>query len=179
MLVKGATDSKVYGANMGPTWGPHGTDRTRVGPMLAPWALLSGTRCAKTACCYICAQKCVWSAWIILSTSDEMTDGLWHVLNISTKMCDGDQMGYAIRGLLIAATTRKAKISQTKFSTLLAHCEGNPPVTGEFPSKRRVARGLDIFYDLCLNTCWANNRYAGDFRRHRAHRDVALMYMHV
>ena len=27
---------------MGPTWGPPGADRTRVGPMLAPWTLLSG-----------------------------------------------------------------------------------------------------------------------------------------
>ena len=28
---------------MGPTWGPSGADRTHVGPMLAPWTLLSGT----------------------------------------------------------------------------------------------------------------------------------------
>ena len=28
---------------MGPTWGPSGADRTEVGPMLAPWILLSGT----------------------------------------------------------------------------------------------------------------------------------------
>ena len=27
---------------MGPTWGPFGADRTQVGPMLAPWTLLSG-----------------------------------------------------------------------------------------------------------------------------------------
>ena len=26
----------------GPIWGPPGTDRTQVGPMLAPWSLLSG-----------------------------------------------------------------------------------------------------------------------------------------
>ena len=29
---------------MGPTWGPSGADRTQVGPMLAPWTLLSGYR---------------------------------------------------------------------------------------------------------------------------------------
>ena len=28
---------------MGPTWGPSGADRTQMGPMLAPWSLLSGT----------------------------------------------------------------------------------------------------------------------------------------
>ena len=27
---------------MGPTWGPSGANRTQVGPMLAPWTLLSG-----------------------------------------------------------------------------------------------------------------------------------------
>ena len=27
---------------MGPTWGPSGADRTQVGPILAPWILLSG-----------------------------------------------------------------------------------------------------------------------------------------
>ena len=31
-------DSKVYG----PTWGPHGADRTQLGHMWAPWTLLSG-----------------------------------------------------------------------------------------------------------------------------------------
>ena len=30
---------------MGPTWGPSGADRTQVGPMLAPWTLLSGLLC--------------------------------------------------------------------------------------------------------------------------------------
>ena len=31
---------------MGPTWGPHGSCRPQMGPMLAPWTLLSGTLCA-------------------------------------------------------------------------------------------------------------------------------------
>ena len=30
---------------MGPAWGPSGADRTQVGPMLAPWSLLSGASC--------------------------------------------------------------------------------------------------------------------------------------
>ena len=29
---------------MGPTWSPSGADRTQVGPMLAPWTLLSGVQ---------------------------------------------------------------------------------------------------------------------------------------
>ena len=37
------------------------------------------------------------------------------------------------------------------FSTLLALCAGNLPVTGEFPSQRPVARSFDVFFDLRLN----------------------------
>ena len=33
---------------MGPTWDPSGGDRTQVGPMLAPWTLLSGFLCCQT-----------------------------------------------------------------------------------------------------------------------------------
>ena len=33
---------------MGLTWGPPGADRTQVGPMLAPWTLLSGKACKTT-----------------------------------------------------------------------------------------------------------------------------------
>ena len=45
------------------------------------------------------------------------------------------------------------------FSALLAICAGNSPVTGEFPAQRPVTRGLDVFFDLCLNKrlskqCW-------------------------
>ena len=35
---------------MGPTWGPSGADRTQVGPMLAPWTLLSGNLLFVTDC---------------------------------------------------------------------------------------------------------------------------------
>ena len=37
------------------------------------------------------------------------------------------------------------------FSTLLAICAGDSPVTGEFPAHRPVTRSFDIFIDLRLN----------------------------
>ena len=43
-LLDTITDTKVHGDNIGPIWGrlgPSGADRTQVGPMLAPWTLLS------------------------------------------------------------------------------------------------------------------------------------------
>ena len=36
------------------------------------------------------------------------------------------------------------------FSTLLAICAGNSPVTGELPAQRPVMRSLDVFFDLRL-----------------------------
>ena len=37
------------------------------------------------------------------------------------------------------------------FSTLLAICAGNSPVTGEFPTQRPVTRSFDVIFDLCPN----------------------------
>ena len=37
------------------------------------------------------------------------------------------------------------------FSTLLALCAGNSPVTGEFPAQRPVTRSFDVFSDLHPN----------------------------
>ena len=37
------------------------------------------------------------------------------------------------------------------FSALLALCEENSPITGEFPSQRLVTRSFDVFFDLHLN----------------------------
>ena len=38
-----------------------------------------------------------------------------------------------------------------RFSALLGLCEGNPTVTGVFPSQRPVARSFDVVCDLRLN----------------------------
>ena len=37
------------------------------------------------------------------------------------------------------------------FSTLLAICEENSLVMGEFPAQRPVTWGFDVFFDLHLN----------------------------
>ena len=41
--MKSAIEILLKTRYMGPTWVPPGADRTQVGPMLAPWILLSGT----------------------------------------------------------------------------------------------------------------------------------------
>ena len=37
------------------------------------------------------------------------------------------------------------------FSALLVLCEGNPPVTGGFPSQRPLTWSFDVYFDLRLN----------------------------
>ena len=63
------------------------------------------------------------------------------------------------------------------FSALLAICEGNSPVTGEFPAQRPVTRSLDVFLICAWINGWVNNREAGDLRHYRTHYDVTVMFM--
>ena len=62
-------------------------------------------------------------------------------------------------------------------STLLALCEGNSPVTGEFPSQRASNAGFDVFFDVSLNKQLHKQLRAGDLRRHDGHCDVTVMIM--
>ena len=59
-----------------------------------------------------------------------------------------------------------------EISALLTLCVGNLPVTCDSPSQMPITQSFDIFFDLCLNNGWVNNRGAVDLRRHRAHYDV-------
>ena len=61
------------------------------------------------------------------------------------------------------------------FSASLALCEGNSPVTGEFPSQRPVTRSFDASFDLRLNKRLSNYQYLVILRRHRAHYDVTVI----
>ena len=61
------------------------------------------------------------------------------------------------------------------FSPLLALCEENSPVTGDFPSQKPITRSFDVLFDMRLDN--PNHRDAGDLRRHRAHYEVTVMIM--
>ena len=51
----------------------------------------------------------------------------------------------------VAVDAHDDVIKWKHFSALLPLCEGNPPVTGGFPSQRPVTRSFDVFFDLHLN----------------------------
>ena len=68
------------------------------------------------------------------------------------------------------------------FSALLALCEGNPPVTDVYhrspmdaPNKGQWHGALMFSLICACANGWANNRGAGDLRRHRAHDDVTVI----
>ena len=45
------------------------------------------------------------------------------------------------------------------FSALLALCEGNSPVPGEFPAQRPVTRSFDVFFDPRPNKRWSKQSW--------------------
>ena len=61
------------------------------------------------------------------------------------------------------------------FSVLLAICEGNSQVPGEFSTQRPVTRGFDVFFDLRLNKRLSEQSWVWYLRRYRAHYDVTVM----
>ena len=76
----------------------------------------------------------------------------WHDINwyfasweTSAKtISDGSHRGYP------GETISWLRHQMETFSTLLALCVGNSPVTGEFPSQRPVMRSFEVSFDLRL-----------------------------
>ena len=61
------------------------------------------------------------------------------------------------------------------FSALLALCAGNSPVPVNSPHKGQWRGALMFSLIYAWINDWANNREAGDLRRHRGHYDVIVM----
>ena len=59
------------------------------------------------------------------------------------------------------------------FSVLLALCEGNPTVTGGFPSQRLAMQSFGVYFDL-----HPKKRLSKQSRRRLAHYDVTVMWAH-
>ena len=95
---------------MGPTWGLSGADRTQMGPMLAPWTLLSGCL-IKAALQFLIHAGLVVVPLHLIWTIRVTWCGSHDILN--------HQQHHKLFGL-----------TQRKYLKLLARCERNPPVTG-------------------------------------------------
>ena len=77
------------------SWGPSGADRTQVGPMLAPWTLLSGLLLLKSLPHGIQGLVyCVWSIALLLMTCWRKEPGhqqqtMTHLLYSHARWCHG------------------------------------------------------------------------------------------
>ena len=138
---------------MEPTWGPPGSCPPQMGPMNAPWTLLSGVFCIDVV---ISSTPMVSFTHVALLHWDNRTLSQFQWSNV---------VGY-----------HDDLMKWKHFLRYWPLCERNPLVTSGFPSHRPVMQSFDVSVDLRLNG-WANNRDAGDLRRHRAHHHVIIMLL--
>ena len=140
---------------------------------------------------FLCVLIMVWK----YVTCEVPQHGFWHwasrnkssAQNCLPHLTDHDQLHvYMIRIFLFSQASNIDKIysghlitwwhhQMEKFSALLALCEGNPPVTGGFPSEGQW-HGVLMFSLICtwING-WANNWDAGDLRCHHTHYDITAI----
>ena len=72
--------------------------------------------------------------------------------------CQSREVKRAVRPRAITGTYIAGWCHQMEtFSALLAVCEGNSPVIGEFPSQRSMTLNFDVFFDLCRNKQLSNS----------------------
>ena len=117
--TSGTPDSKVHGANMGPTWVLSAPD----GPMLAPLTLLSGRSFNTMAC----GQLLVCVILVLVLRTRR------HVLYL----------------LSIFVVDPWWRHQMETYSALLAICEGIPPVTVGFRSHKGQWRGALMVSLIC------------------------------
>ena len=71
-------------------------------------------------------------------------------------------------GLLTSFYLCKYHAMET-LSMLLALCEGNPPVTGGFPSQGARNTGFDVSLMWSQTNCWTNSHVTSDLRLYHPH----------
>ena len=80
---------------MGPTWGPPGSCRPQMGPMLAPWTLLSGKRSLRVTYTNIAEHgKNSFRCWAVLTN---ITTYLIFLSSFNTKIKMGTKKGHEYR----------------------------------------------------------------------------------
>ena len=137
LVAESMQEGSLKARFMGPTWDPSGADRTQVGPMLAPWTLLSG-RC-------LFARHGWDSARIVVSRSQWWP--LWYWRDPCSRVClscgtlqwchneyDGVWNHMHFDCLLNLLFGHRAKWTTKLCVTDI--CEGKTLVTGGFPSQR-------------------------------------------
>ena len=152
---------------MWPTWGPTGTHRTQLGPMLAPWILLSGILhihgdLVNFGRFSACGGSFTGPIGTITSPNypDDVyppnLDCEYHVEVESGKVRTFYNTYYndVIMGAMESQVKRlfRRRSKKTPKLRVTGLCAGNSPVTGEFPAQRASKRKMFPFDDVIMNT---------------------------
>ena len=107
----------------------------------------SGVGDEQAMCCLICYD------WHIVPSA---TICFYFWYSVAHRTCDLDIVIY----LCIVISISWWRHQMETCSALPAHCAGNSPVTGVFPSHRPLMRSFDVFFDLRLNK-WSSKQPRG------------------
>ena len=124
-----------------------------MGPMLAPWTLLSGILAGSSR---LCNWLSLWFFWC------------WGCLS---KSHDGS---FPL-SLLYGCTQHDDVIKWKHFPRYWPFVRGIHRSPVNSPHKGHWRRALMFSFICVWLNGWVNNREAGDLRRHRAHYDVTVM----
>ena len=97
-------------------------------------------------------QYCILSWWSLLGSLS------WYTL-FKSSHCKSFEDQVPLDFIYVNAISTRWRHQMETFSALLAICEGNSPVSGEFPARGPVTRSFGVFCDLRLNKrlskqCW-------------------------
>ena len=183
---------------MGPTWGPPGACRPQVGPMLAPWILLSGKPqpdkilmiTSPTAHMCISSTQQVYHSHNVLAWKSMRTLSTLLVLlcrDATWMLCTG---GLIMHGLPFFELTQTLNLGCLALYTICITKYHDdvikwkhflcywPFVLGihqspvNSPHKGQWCGALMFSLVYAWTNGWVNNQYAGDLRGHHAHYDI-------
>ena len=153
---------------MGPTWGPPGSCRPQMGPVLSPWTLLSGTCPSCQSYRQGAVQNCISS---VSETPNTTKKSSYKACNIHVNYRDDVAWTF-----LEKYRYHDDVIKWEHFPRYWPFVRGihwspvNSPHKGQW-------RGALMFSLICAWTSvWAHTRDAGDLRHHSAHYDVTAMW---
>ena len=118
---------------MGPTWGPSGAGRTQVGPMLAPWTLLSWELILRpeSICCI------GWHSWLVGSLSWQYDQTLFIQLSW---IIDLMYIGYKVYNVIIPVHIGRSPRRRFPHHALMPHCTFFPHLLAQ-QGVRRAPEG--------------------------------------
>ena len=158
--VRHTPDSKVHGANMGPTWVLSAPDGPHVGPMnLAIWDI-------------------IYISWLVTRALPyKMHEFMLKIIRYTVRLCwwkvyIGSGNGWVL------SDTKPLDDDVIKWKHFLLNwpfVRGIHRLPVNSPHKGQWREAL-MFSLICIWTnSWVNNRYVGNLRCHRAHYDVTVI----